>query len=292
MSVDLLTHIRALQDSLPRAERGIADLVLQDPGAAAERTISELAHACGTSVATVHRFCRSLDLRGYAQLRIGLAAEAERVRADGRAVLDLGSDIGAGEPLDLVVRKIGAANARAAEETAAQLDLTALAALADAAQGARRVDFFGVGSSALAAEDGARKLLRLGHAAAWWSDVHAALMSAAVLRPGDLVIAVSHSGRAREVVDVLTEARRSGAVTAVVTSNPRSPAVDKSDLVLTTSARETTFRSGGMASRSAQLTVLDCLYVALAQRSHDRAMDDLERVHEAVRSRTLGRTRS
>ncbi|MCX5208452.1 MurR/RpiR family transcriptional regulator [Kitasatospora sp. NBC_00240] len=292
MPVDLLNHIRSLHDSLPRAERGIADLVLQDPGTAAERTISELARACGTSEATVHRFCRSLDLRGYAQLRIGLAAEAERLRADGRAVLDLGTDIGPDEPLDQVVRKIGFANARAAEETAAQLDLTALAAVADAAQAARRIDFFGVGSSALAAEDGARKLLRLGHAAAWWSDVHAALMSAAVLRPGDLVIAVSHSGRSREVVDVLTEARRSGAVTAVITSSPRSPAAEKADLMLTTSARETTFRSGGTAARSAQLTALDCLYVTLAQRSHPRAVDDLERAHDAVRSRTLGRTRS
>jgi DNA-binding MurR/RpiR family transcriptional regulator len=291
VSTDLLTRIRSLRESLPRAERGIADLVLRDPGAAAESTISELARSCGTSETTVHRFCRSLDLRGYAQLRIGLAAEAERLRADGRAVLDLGTDIGADEPLDQVVRKIGFANARAAEETVAQLDLAALAALTDAARAARRIDFFGVGSSALAAEDGARKLLRLGHAAAWWSDVHAALMSAAVLRPGDLVIAVSHSGRTREVVDVLTEARQAEAITAVVTSNPRSPAAEKADLVLTTSARETTFRSGGTASRSAQLTVVDCLYVALAQRSHPRAVDDLERAHDAVRSRTLGRAR-
>ncbi|WP_055591054.1 MurR/RpiR family transcriptional regulator [Streptacidiphilus griseoplanus] len=80
MPEDLLTLIRARRDQLSRAEGVIADLVLADPGAAAERTITELAQAAGTSEATVHRFCRSLELRGYAQLRLALAAEAERLQ--------------------------------------------------------------------------------------------------------------------------------------------------------------------------------------------------------------------
>ncbi|MFC8450849.1 MurR/RpiR family transcriptional regulator [Kitasatospora sp. NPDC057223] len=287
MGDDLLMRIRTRRDSLPRAERTIADLVLRDPGAAAECTITALAQAADTSETTVHRFCRSLDLRGYAQLRLGLAAEAERLRADSRADLALGGDIGPDDTLEQLVRKVGYSDARAAEETAAHLDLTALAALADAVGAARRTELFGLGSSALAAQDAAHKLLRLGHWATVWTDVHAALMSAALLRPGDLALVVSHSGRAREVVDFLAQARAAGAVTAAVTSNPASPAAGQADIVLVTSARETTFRSGGTASRTAQLTVVDCLYVALAQRSHQQTLEDLERAHEAVRSRTL-----
>ncbi|GLW70982.1 RpiR family transcriptional regulator [Kitasatospora phosalacinea] len=291
MPDDLLTLIRHRRDRLPPAERGIADLVCADPGLAAERTITELARAAGTSEATVHRFCRSLDLRGYAQLRLGLATEAERLRADTRADLDLGADLGPDDTPEQLVRKVGRANARAAEETAAALDLDVLAALGDRVRAARRILVVGVGSSALAALDATQKLHRLGYACVFANDVHDALMTAALLQPGDLALGISHSGRPREVVEVLEEARASGAVTAVVTSNPRSPAAQPADLVLLTAARETTFRSGGTASRTAQLTVVDALYATLAQHDHARILDGLERAHDAVRRHSLRRPR-
>ncbi|MFD6420893.1 MurR/RpiR family transcriptional regulator [Streptomyces sp. NPDC060198] len=296
MPDDLLDLIRSRREQIPRAERSLADHILTDPAAAAERTISDLARDAGTSVATVHRFCRSLDLRGYAQLRLGLAAEAERLRAstrdDTRAGLDLLADIGPDDSLEQVVRKTGYANARAAEETAAHLDLDALATLADAVGAALRTLVVGVGSSALAAQDAADKLLRLGHGAVARSDVHAALTDAALLREGDVLIAISHSGRPREITGVLDQARAGGAVTAAVTSNPRSPAAARADVVLLTAARETTVRSGGTASRTAQLTVVDCLYVALAQREHERTVENLRRAHDAVARHTLRRPRA
>ncbi|MFB7513500.1 MurR/RpiR family transcriptional regulator [Streptomyces sp. NPDC056144] len=296
MRDDLLALIRTRREQLPRAEQSIADLILAEPSVAAERTISDLARDAGTSIATVHRFCRSLDLRGYAQLRLALAAEAERLRAgtrdDSRAGLDLVADIGPDDSLEQVVRKTGYANARAAEETAAHLDLDALATLADAVQAARRTLVVGVGSSALAAQDAADKLLRLGHGAVARSDVHAALMDAALLREGDVLIAISHSGRPREITEVLDQARGCGATTAAITSNPRSPAAARAGIVLLTSARETSLRSGGTTSRTAQLTVIDCLYVALAQREHDRTIEHLQRAHDAVLRHTQRRPRT
>ncbi|MGW3660715.1 MurR/RpiR family transcriptional regulator [Streptomyces sp. NPDC005151] len=291
MTETVVGRIRSIKDSLSRAESAIADLILADPGAAAESTISDLAQAAGTSIATVHRFCRTLELRGYAQLRLGLAADAEAARADSRAHVDLGSDIGPDDSLDQVVKKIGLANARAAEETAALIDVDVLRGVADLVQRARRIDLFSVGSSAIAAQDAEYKLLRLGFSAKFWPDVHAALMSAAVLRNGDLAVALSHSGRPREVADVLAAARADGAGTVLITSNPRCPAAQHADHVLLTSARETTFRSGGTASRTALLTVVDCLYVTLAQRSYEQTLADMERAHDAVRSRTIGRPR-
>ncbi|KDN87769.1 MurR/RpiR family transcriptional regulator [Kitasatospora cheerisanensis] len=283
MTDDLLARIRHRRDQLPPAERGIADLVSADPGLAAERTITELARAAGTSETTVHRFCRSLELRGYAQLRLARAAEAERLRADDRADLDLSRDLGPEDAPAQLVRKVGRASARAAEETAAGLDLDVLAALGEGVRRARRILVVGVGSSALAALDASQKLQRLGHGAVFAGDVHAALMIAALLEPGDLAIGFSHSGRAREVVEVLEEARAARAGTAAVTSSPRSPAAAAADLVLLTAARETAFRSGGTASRTAQLTVVDALYVTLAQHDHARIVDGLERAHDAVR---------
>ena len=57
---------------------------------------------------------------------------------------------------------------------------------------------------------------------------------------------------------------------------------------LTTAARETTFRSGAMASRIAQLTVIDCLFIGVAQHHVDTAKTALEATYEAVSGHRLG----
>jgi DNA-binding MurR/RpiR family transcriptional regulator len=59
--------------------------------------------------------------------------------------------------------------------------------------------------------------------------------------------------------------------------------------VLTTAARETTFRSGATASRLAQLTVVDCVFVGVAQRTYETSQRALDLTHDAVRDRRVGR---
>ena len=44
--------------------RRVAEIIRENPGIVLERTISELAAACGTSVASVVRFCRAVGLTG------------------------------------------------------------------------------------------------------------------------------------------------------------------------------------------------------------------------------------
>lgn len=287
MTVDVLIRLRGMLSSLPRAEQAIARVVLENTAAAAELTISELAQAAGTSDTTVTRFCRNIGLRGYAQLRLHLAAEAERQRADARPDVNLAGDITPGDSTAEVIRKVGFADARAVEDTIARLDIEALDRLVAAIDAGRRVDIYGVGSSAFVAADAAQKLLRIGHFAAAWSDPHAALMSASSLRADDVAIAISHSGRTRDILDVLTEAKRGGAALAVITSNPDSPAAALADVVLVTAARETTFRNGGTVSRTAQLTIIDCLFVLLSKQRYEESLEAMERAHDAVRGRAL-----
>jgi DNA-binding MurR/RpiR family transcriptional regulator len=74
-------------------------------------------------------------------------------------------------------------------------------------------------------------------------------------------------------------------VTIAITNFGRSPLTEHARHVLTTAARETTFRSGAMASRIAQLAVIDCLFVGVAQRTYDRTMRALERTYAVVQNR-------
>jgi DNA-binding MurR/RpiR family transcriptional regulator len=157
----------------------------------------------------------------------------------------------------------------------------------DALIGARRVDLYGVGASGLVAADFHHKLSRIGRVCLVWSDPHAALTAAAVLGSGDVAVGISHTGSTTDTVDFLAEAARRGATTVALTNYPRSAITEVAKHVITTAARETSFRTGTMASRIAALTVLDSLYVAVAQRRLDEATAALTAGEEAVRGRRL-----
>jgi DNA-binding MurR/RpiR family transcriptional regulator len=270
----LLVRVRAVMPALAPAEQRVANAVLADPGGVAAMTISET---------TVIRFCKQIGVPGYPQLRLQLAAQSaqESIRPE------VGGDIEPGDSLSDVVSKVAFADERAVRETAQQVDVDTLAKVVDAVVNASRVDLYGFAASAFVALDLQQKLHRIRRVAFAWSDVHIALTSAALLGEGDVAIGISHTGTTVEVVEALEEAAKHGATTVAVTNFPRSPLAKTADLVLTTAARETTYRSGAMASRIAQLTVIDCLFIGVAQQVLPDARKALEETASAVRGHRL-----
>ena len=198
---------------------------------------------------------------------------------------NIGSDIGPDDTLDDVIKKIAHADARAVEETGAQLRAEALGAVVDAIVRARRIDIYGVGASAFVALDLQQKLHRIERLVYAWPDPHIAVTSAALLKRGDVAIGISHTGMTADTVGSLEEAAQAPGDHRRDHELPGSPIARVADHVLTTAARETTFRSGAMASRIAALTVVDCLFVAVAQRNYKQTMRALERTYAAVKAR-------
>lgn len=289
-SLSVLITVRGTLPNLRPAEQRVAELVLADPAGVSESSITTVARRCQTSETTVLRFCRAIGLAGYPELRIALARAAlweESGQAPGHPTT---GQIEPGDSLADVVAKITHADERAIADTAAALDVDVLEQAVVAVAGARRVDIYGIAASGLVGADLHQKLHRIGKIAFAWSDPHLALTSAAVLQPGDVAVGISHTGTTVDTVDALHVAKGRGATTIAITNFGRSPIVEHADLLLTTAARETTFRSGAMSSRIAQLAVVDCLFAGVAQRSYDQAIHALEATYAVVRSRHNQRT--
>ncbi|WP_344820807.1 SIS domain-containing protein [Nonomuraea africana] len=102
-----------------------------------------------------------------------------------------------------------------------------------------------------------------------------------------MALGISHSGTTAEVVEPLTIAKERGATTIAVTNFPRSPLAEVADIVLTTAARDTPFRAGGVAARHTQMLVLDCLYIGVVQRTHETSDQLLTAATEAVAKHRL-----
>ncbi|MEU6867489.1 MurR/RpiR family transcriptional regulator [Streptomyces sp. NPDC046876] len=283
-AVPLRARVRRLAPSMTRCVQAVAEAVVSDPAGCARLTVSALAARTGTSEATVVRTARRLGYPGYRDLRLALAALAARQESGAAPVL--GADIAVDDPPAEVLAKLAREEAQTLADTAAGLDTAALAAAVTALATAGRIDVYGVGASALVAQDLAQKLLRIGLIAHAHSDPHVAVTGAVQLRPGDAAVAFSHSGATGDVVDSLRTAFERGATTVAVTGRPGAPVARYADLVLATSAaRETRLRPAAMSSRTSQLLVVDCLFVGVAQQTYDRAAPALAASYEALAPR-------
>lgn len=286
----LIVRLRGLLPTLAESERAVARLVLDQPAEIARVGISELARRAGTSATTVTRFCRSVGLNGYQELRLLLAVAGYKQEAAGRQ-LPIGAEakIEPDDPLPAITRKIALASQQAIQDTFETFDLPALARAVESISAARKIDIYGVGASDVVVADLHHKLSHLGLVTVAYSDIHRSIGSAAHLTPDDVAVGISQSGQTHEVLDPMRVAREHGATTIAVTNYPRSTLAQQVDIVLASAGQENVmFRTGATVSRIAQLYVTDCLFVALTQHRGEQAWTAFEEARHAVASRTGG----
>ncbi|MFE3447540.1 MurR/RpiR family transcriptional regulator [Nonomuraea sp. NPDC059194] len=276
--VNPVSAVRAVLPSLTPAAQAIARIILEDPGVVVRSTITEFSAVSGTSEATIVRTARALGYSGYSQLRFALAGAVARETPERLVPGDLGPD----DPLTDVIAKVTRAEMDALSDTAEQLVPDQLGEVVAAVASARRINVYGVGASGLVAADLAHKLMRIGLSSHPFNDAHLALTSAALLREGDVVVAVSCSGETTDVIEPTRTAKEAGALAIAITNNPRSSLAQTVDHVLVSAGRETAFRPGALASRISQLLIVDCIFVGLAQRTFDSSETALRATREAL----------
>lgn len=282
---DLLGEIANQIPSFHASEVAIAEAILQNPDEAAGMNITQIADRSSTSVASIVRFCKTLGFKGYPEFRMALIGQLSRQVAQGTD-LHLDGGITVDDSAEEVIRKIAYADSLAIKTTAERLDVEVFMKTVDVWDSASTIGIIGFASSAYVAMDLQLKLNRLGKRSVAWSDLHTALTSISILKKGDVLVAISHSGTTLDIIDVITEFKEKGITVVLITNALRSPATAIADLVLFTSARETTLRSGATASRIAQLTVVDCLCVSLAQRNWSGTKVALDESRAAVGRRS------
>jgi RpiR family transcriptional regulator, carbohydrate utilization regulator len=274
------------------AQRRLASYLLEHGSSAPDLGITDLADEAGVSVGTISLLCRRLGLRGYQDLRLGLAREAVSAALHGAAAIPVRVDASDGDPMEAAIGRVFGAGGEALAETARQLDRPALATAVALIDGARRVEWVGVGSAGLVAAEGALKLRKLGVDSVSHFDGHQQAMSASLLGERDLLIAVSHSGRTTDVVESVRIAAEGGAHRIAITGVAASPLARLADVVLATVSYDTAFQVEPMASTLAQLAIVQLLFLAYLERAGEAAQERLARTQAALESRHVkGRLR-
>lgn len=279
------SSIEASANTLTPAMQRVAAVIRDNPGIVLDRTISELATDCQTSVATVVRFCRALGLTGYPHLRMALATELGREAAQFGGSMTLGAEIAQSDTLQEMAAKVASLEMLAIDETVSSLDFSVLERVVAALDGAQRILMFGVGASQFVAQDLHHKLFRIGRNAFLLADPHEAWSAALLSPPGTVALGFSHSGHTADTVRYLEVARQAGALTVAITGSPDSPLALAADEHLISHARESRLRAGAMVSRIAQLAIVDCLFLGVARQRYDQTIDALQKTRDVTHPR-------
>lgn len=272
-----LMRVKEMLSTLPPSERKIATYILDHPQETISLTANELGKRSNTSGAAVIRLCKSLNLKGFHDLKIRVAGDLQKTTDDGFR------DIEPNESPSSIIDKMTNNSIQTIRETAELLSIEALERAVMMLDKARKIHFIGVGASSIIARDAEQKFLRIDKSAYAFADMHMAATLVANSEKDDVVVGISFSGETSEVANILHLARESGANTISLTKYGNWPVTEKADVNLYTSAtKEATFRSGATSSRIAQLQVIDILFMSVASLRFDETVQHLAATKDAV----------
>lgn len=270
-------NIKILYDKMGKAEKRIADWIIENPGAIIPLSIVDLAEKCGCGEATIVRFAKRLGFSGYQDMKISLVQETNTTSVS----TNITSADAAEEIYDKVCNEIYCS----LEKTKLALDADSLQKACEKIASARRIVIFGLGNSASIAKDAEHKFLRAGCDAAAYADNHMQVIAASHLTDKDVVLAISHSGSSRDIIDALKIAKKSNATTICITNEGKSPINNYSDIILNTASDETKHNILALNSRIAQLSVINVIYYYIVYSRPDNALEAIKNTERSLLSK-------
>lgn len=270
------------KSKLSQMERKLAERILASPSEIVHMGITELAEQCGVSPATITRFCKVLHFKGFPDFKLKLASEIAHSDASPQEGGSSYQDIVAGNPLSVIVDAMQNNHLTSIRDTTSLLDLERLQTVVNLLCQARRIDLYGMATSSIVAQDFYQKLIRIGVNCTAFADSHMQITSASSLSEGDVAFAISYSGETPETIDALTCAAASGAHTIALTSYGSNTLAALADIPLFSSSLEKGMRRGDMASRIAQLHIIDILFTGMVSTRFNDFIPKLEQSYQNV----------
>jgi RpiR family carbohydrate utilization transcriptional regulator len=280
----VLTRIRTSYNQFSEKEKLIADYILNNSTKIIHFTINQVSEDLNIADATVFRFCKRIGFKGYQAMKIALASETN---VSGSITADIHETISEDDSEVEVASKVCKTNMRAIEETLKALNAEDFKKAVDLMVQAGRVEFYGNGGSGIIALDAHHKFLRTGLPTIAYNDTHMQLISASQLNDNDVAVLISHSGANTDILDVLEVIKSTGAKTIGITHLARSPLSSQVDVPLFTVSQETEYRTEALASRIAELSIIDALYVNVSKRRKQEMGESLQKLRRAISIKRL-----
>jgi len=245
--------------SLRKSEKRVAEYVQQHLDEVILLSLQGLAQKCGTSDATVLRFCRTLGYRGFADFKMSIVPELLRKGDAAYMDTDLNSK---SNDIDNIFRQNFQ---QQVDLTLANKDSDALSSVAQNIFKANKILIIGLGGSAGVAHIFCDALGSLGIFSTCFQDRSIIQNIVSTLGKQDVIIGLSHSGETDEIVSAIKTANTYGANTISITNYSPSPLADIAKYSLVTGVPSNLFGSYSCQARISQLMIMELILFELSE---------------------------
>ncbi len=267
-----------------KSEKIVADFVFENPQKVLYTSITDLAEMCGVGDTTVFRFCKALKLGGYQEFKMLLAQDIAGKKGN---VGIFAGTIDPGDDVMTVCQKTLSTNLAALNETFQLLDFDAVMKAVDLISAAKRIHFFGIGSSGVIALEAKQKFMRILPNVEFVADYHMQCMAASLLDSRDLAIIFSYSGSTKDMIEVHKLAKQNGCKSVCITRFEKTPLTARADVVLLCGSNEGPLDGGASSTSVVQLYLLEVLYMYYFVKHYNQSRDNKARTTEAISSKLL-----
>ena len=258
MEKSVINQICASMDTFFETEKKIGNFIIHHPKEIVDMTVGELAKECQVSEASVSRFCKKIDMKGFHHLKISIAKEMVSQSEDDELSNHISVD-----DLEQSLKNILANKVAELTQTVSMMNSENLQDILKRINNAQNVLFAAVGNTVPVAMDGAYKLNQIGISAVSTPVWETQLAYSYNLSPDDVVIAISNSGESTGVINILEAAKQKKATTISITNSEKSTIAKISDYHITTATREKLFLDEYRFSRVSATMVIEVLYLFL-----------------------------
>lgn len=261
--------------NLPEAENQVREYILKYPKKVLEFTVYDLAKESFTSPATVIRLCKKIDIKGFARLKVLLAEETKYFQDMKLNLLDT-TTIEKNDTPHAIIEKITNISIKTIEETRVLVNEKQFMEVVKLLQKATVIDFYGEGASNMVAVDGQFKFMRIGKIVNTYQLYDRQYVQAVNSDATHVGIIISYSGETKRMIQIAGILQKNGTPVVSVTSSSVNSLNRIADHNLFVTAKETVFRSGAMASRTAQLYIIDILYALYCSLDYDESIQKIQ----------------
>jgi len=258
---NILATTKFLLPSLTNAEKRVAEFLLSAPKDVTQMSLQKLSKCCDCGEATIMRFCKSVGVSGYAELKQVLKRQLNHpVEKDEWTESEPAQ--GMGEIVESVF-ELNILNLRKTLEVAS---IEEYESACEAIAHSKKVCFFAIGDALFPCRYMCLRFRRIGYESYADSDADVQVVNAYNMQEGDVAIAISHSGRTKQVVEAMRIAKEQGATTICITKAGKSELTKYSDIVLYNVTTDSTVDKEIIARRVAEQAMLDAIYVGVMQK--------------------------
>ncbi|TFJ94327.1 MurR/RpiR family transcriptional regulator [Lentibacillus salicampi] len=274
----ILYKVRESLNYVKPSEGAVAEYILQHPEKTVSMSVNQLASASYASPSAVMRYCQTLGYKGFKSFKLKLSGDLAVINLHDLEQETLSPD----DSSDKIMSVITNTNIQSLYSSLQLLQKDQFTASYNYLVNAKKIDFYGVGSSFLIAYDAIQKFMRINKACTAYSDFHMQKVSAVNLNEDDVAVAVSYSGETQQIIDCVKIAQSKGAKVIAITKYADTHLSDIANAVLFVAAQEDEFRTAAMSSRIASLNVIDMLYTACAYEDYDNSLSHLNQTYNII----------